>query len=135
VLTLVRELAPCPPSIRRTETVTPADLSFRCHPLLFPQALANLHLNAVEAQRGQDQGAIRTSTHLHEELIEVLVEDDGPGIPEAARATIFDPLVTGKDDGTGLGLAAVRAVVEAHGGNIEVLSAERGAIFRVRIPA
>ncbi|MCS6900650.1 MAG: sensor histidine kinase [Myxococcales bacterium] len=135
ILTLVHELVPCPPSLLLTETVTPEDLAFRCHLLLFPQALANLYLNAIEAQRNQEHSAIRTSIRFHEGLIEVLVEDDGPGIPTTVRATLFEPLVSGKADGTGLGLAVVRAIIEAHSGSIEVLPGERGAAFLVRLPA
>jgi signal transduction histidine kinase len=70
------------------------------------------------------------------------VADDGPGIPAAARAQIFDRFVrgTGSADtaptpGTGLGLAIVRAVARSHGGDVEAVeSSSGGALFRVRLP-
>ncbi len=52
--------------------------------------------------------------------IEVRVADDGPGIPSDQRDRVFDPYVTGKADGTGLGLAMVRQTVEQHQGHIRV---------------
>nr|HEX4314538.1 ATP-binding protein [Kofleriaceae bacterium] len=64
------------------------------------------------------------------------VADTGPGVPEAERDKIFEPFHTGKVQGTGLGLAVARRVVEAHGGTIQVGRAPNGgALFRVVIPA
>jgi signal transduction histidine kinase len=64
------------------------------------------------------------------------VEDDGPGVPESLCETLFNPFVTTKKEGTGLGLAFSRKVVEAHGGSIEVdRSIELGgARFRIHMP-
>ena len=50
----------------------------------------------------------------------VEVSDDGPGIPAPERATVFDPYVTGKAEGTGLGLALVKQAVEQHSGDIRI---------------
>ena len=61
------------------------------------------------------------------------VADDGPGIPEDARAEIFEPGVSGAEDGTGFGLAIVRRIAEAHGWTIEVAESQAGgARFEVR---
>jgi two-component system sensor histidine kinase HydH len=63
------------------------------------------------------------------------VADHGPGVPEDAREKIFEPFHTGKTQGTGLGLAVARRVVESHGGTLSVLSAPSGgALFRAEIP-
>ncbi len=63
------------------------------------------------------------------------VHDDGPGIDEALRDRLFDPFASGRKDGTGLGLANCRRIVEAHGGQIEVDSSPgAGTTFRLRIP-
>ena len=62
------------------------------------------------------------------------IEDSGPGIGVDVQAMIFEPFFTTKRDGTGLGLATVRRIVEQHGGVIEASNAEgRGACFRVRL--
>ena len=63
------------------------------------------------------------------------VADDGRGIPANVRDTIFDPLFTTKPSGTGLGLAVVERVVDAHGGELAVDSSEAGTRFRVKLPA
>ena len=61
--------------------------------------------------------------------------DHGPGVPEEDRDKIFEPFFTGKTQGTGLGLAVVRRVIEQHGGTIAVLSNPGGgALFRAEIP-
>lgn len=63
------------------------------------------------------------------------VSDHGPGVPVEDRERIFEPFHTGKTQGTGLGLAVARRVVESHGGTLSVLSAPSGgALFRAEIP-
>jgi two-component system sensor histidine kinase HydH len=65
----------------------------------------------------------------------IAVADRGPGVPETDRDKIFEPFVTGKTRGTGLGLAVTKRIVELHGGAIAVLSNPGGgALFRVEIP-
>ncbi|MDE2447054.1 MAG: two-component sensor histidine kinase, partial [Alphaproteobacteria bacterium] len=66
--------------------------------------------------------------------LEVCVHDTGPGVPEALRPHIFDPFVTGKPQGKGLGLALVAKIVSDHGGVVECLASERGTTFRVLLP-
>ena len=62
------------------------------------------------------------------------VEDRGPGVPEADREKIFEPFHSGKTQGTGLGLAVARRVVELHDGTLAVHSSPQGALFRAEIP-
>jgi signal transduction histidine kinase len=63
------------------------------------------------------------------------VRDNGRGIPAGLRDRIFDPFVTGRDDGVGLGLTFVKRVVHEHGGTVELVSNEEpGACFRVALP-
>jgi signal transduction histidine kinase len=65
----------------------------------------------------------------------VLVEDDGPGIPENLVGRIFDPFVTTKQKGTGLGLATCHTIVTEHGGSIDVeTEVGKGTKMIVRIP-
>jgi two-component system sensor histidine kinase HupT/HoxJ len=66
----------------------------------------------------------------------VVVEDNGSGVPESIRDAMFDPDVTTRPEGTGLGLTLVKGVLEAHGGSIEYdRSPLGGARFTCRLPA
>ena len=99
------------------------------------QVWTNLVDNAVDATGGRGLLTLRTRAGAAGVLVEV--EDDGPGIPEAARARVFDPFFTTKPpgSGTGLGLHIVRnIVVDRHGGQIELESAPGRTVFRVRLP-
>jgi len=64
----------------------------------------------------------------------VQVEDDGPGVPEHLRASIFYPLVTGRSNGTGLGLAVAQDLVTRHGGIIEFESEPGRTVFTLLLP-
>ncbi|MBI1318688.1 MAG: response regulator [Candidatus Hydrogenedens sp.] len=115
------------------------------------QLIMNLCTNAYEAI-GENEGEIRVSLHPikldaiqgHLErlrpgpYLELLVEDDGPGIAPEIRERVFDPFFTTKEQGkgTGMGLATVHDIVENHGGKISASNGDkRGAQFRVLIPA
>ena len=68
--------------------------------------------------------------------VEIVVEDDGPGVPESILERIFEPNFSTKSGGTGLGLAICRQIVESLRGEIHVESgSEGGAVFRVHLPA
>jgi signal transduction histidine kinase len=103
-------------------------------PELMRQTFLNLCKNAVQAMRGQDEG------HLHLELrrepgrLVVDVRDTGPGIAPEQRRKLFNPFYTTRAKGTGLGLAIVRKNVELHGGTVETLDHQGGALFRVELP-
>lgn len=62
------------------------------------------------------------------------VTDSGPGIDPALAATLFEPFVTGRPDGVGLGLAIAREIAAAHGGTLEIVPAAAGAHFRMTVP-
>lgn len=83
------------------------------------QVLINLVGNAIEALTERGHGTIRVeASPLGPEWIEVRVVDDGPGMDPEVRAQIFEPFVTTKAAGTGLGLTVVQRIVELHGGEV-----------------
>jgi signal transduction histidine kinase len=118
---------------------------------LCEQVFTNLVLNACEAM-GDDGGDLKIN--IHREAAEntmkavVEIEDSGPGVPGEMREQIFNPFVSTKKTGVGLGLAIVSKIVDAHGGKVtqgddssenpssaKPSSAKRGASFRVIFPA
>jgi PAS domain S-box-containing protein len=100
----------------------------------FTQVFLNLVLNACDAMPASGTLTIRLRPAPGGAVL-AEVADNGPGIPAEVRAQIFEPFVTTKSAGTGLGLAVTRDIVERHGGRIQVENgAEHGAIFRITLP-
>ncbi|ATB30760.1 sensor histidine kinase [Melittangium boletus] len=111
---------------------------FAFHAGQLGQVLLNLLRNALDAM-GSEGGEVRVSTRVVAEgQVELVVADDGPGIPPVLRARIFEPFFTTKDvgRGSGLGLAICRQIIaENHQGSLELdESVPRGACFRIRLP-
>ena len=98
---------------------------------LLRQALVNLLLNAVEAAGESGWTALACDTNDHE--VRLTVSDGGPGPPPEVAARLFEPFVTSKPDGVGLGLAASRRIVEQHGGTL-TFSAAPHTRFEIRLP-
>lgn len=101
------------------------------------RALQNLVLNAVEAFSRGKGNRIVISVTAQGQWVEILFEDDGPGLPTKLGAGVFDPFVSsGKKGGTGLGLSIAKGIVEAHGGSMTLGVGKycQGAAFRIRIP-
>lgn len=104
------------------------------------QVVMNLLINAKQAIAEQDGAKeINVSCQLNtrKSMIELLVNDNGPGVPEEIREQIFDPFFTtkGVGHGTGMGLSLVHGIITGHGGTIELLKTEqKGAHFRVCLP-
>ena len=97
------------------------------------RALRNLIVNAVEAQEGG--GRVDVSLEGEPEWAVIRVEDEGPGVPDDLLDEIWNPDMTTKRHGTGLGLAMVRQTVAHHGGTVTAGNrAEGGAAFEVRLP-
>jgi signal transduction histidine kinase len=68
--------------------------------------------------------------------VEIAVEDSGPGVDAATRRRLFEPLITTKERGIGLGLALVKRIAERHGGSVAYSDRPGGgARFTVRLPA
>ncbi len=94
-------------------------------------ALLNLLQNALEACR--PDGKVRVSVTLPEDFIQIAVLDSGPGVADAVRERIFEPFVTGKPEGVGLGLALAARVAEAEGGTLTYERILNWTEFRFRI--
>ncbi len=97
------------------------------------QVFINIMTNAIHAQsRG---GSLKVIIESREDLVMVAFEDTGIGIPAERLADIFNPFMTTKEDGTGLGLSMALRIVEEHGGRIEVQSVfGEGSTFTVYLP-
>jgi signal transduction histidine kinase len=101
---------------------------------LFARSMENLVSNALQAV-ADGKGRVRITLEGNDEQIEVRVDDNGPGVSAELAKTVFDPHITGRPDGHGLGLSMVREVLRAHGGTIHhEPSLMGGACFVARIP-
>ena len=102
-------------------------------PELLKIAFQNLLLNAAQAVRGQ--GSIRVRLHHSANRTIVDIVDTGPGIPPEHHERLFTPFFTTKARGTGLGLATVRRIAEAHDGEVHVVqTGPGGTVMRVSLP-
>lgn len=112
------------------------------------QLLVNLIKNALEAIGADNtgmkntQGQLNISTRLEDQAVGsgvqsvfLLLQDNGPGIPEDILPRLFEPYVTSKHKGTGLGLAIVKKIVEEHGGTLSAGNLEpKGTMITIRLP-
>jgi signal transduction histidine kinase len=101
------------------------------------QVLLNLLLNAIDACKDlpAEQREIRVHSDLQESgSMNVSVSDNGSGIPPERLSKIFEPFVSTKPGGMGLGLFLVRTIVEAHGGHVWATNEEQGATLRFTLP-
>lgn len=110
---------------------------------LLGQAFVNLLKNAAEAIEGEDAAGDRpgqievTLRDVPHEAVEILIEDNGPGFPDAARDRLLEPYVTTREKGTGLGLAIVNRIIMDHGGTITLQNrpdGRQGARVSIRLP-
>lgn len=114
------ELAPVAPELR-----------LFCDPGLLERAIINIIRNADEAGARR----IRIEAGGEGERLLLRISDDGPGIGEEVAGRIFEPFFSTKAKGSGLGLAMVREIIEAHGGRVEVESpAAGGTVFGLELP-
>ena len=113
------------------------------NPIELEQVFINLIRNAIESQ--PSGATVHVSTRLIGEEIEIVIEDDGPGIPEIHANHVFDPFYTTRlrEGGTGLGLSVAHGIIEDHGGsmwlahtaNTSSPDSASGARFHIRLPA
>ncbi|WIG56815.1 MAG: Nitrogen regulation protein NtrB [Rhodanobacteraceae bacterium] len=104
------------------------------------QAVLNLVRNAVEANaarvilRSRAEAGWRDSQGQRVPALRIEVEDNGDGVPHAIAATLFEPMVSGRPDGTGLGLALAREIAREHGGELTWRSLDAGSCFVLLLP-
>ncbi|HED66136.1 MAG TPA: PAS domain-containing sensor histidine kinase [Planctomycetes bacterium] len=102
---------------------------------LFEEVFTNLIRNSIQARTEEGGRLVLRAIPSAGGWIELQVEDDGPGIPRHLLPDLFQPFVSGRAEGFGIGLALVRKIVEAHDGTVEVDTGELGgARFRIRLP-
>lgn len=126
----IRERAPS--GVTVDVKIPDPSLRIRIDPVSLQMALVDLGTNAVNALPGS--GHVTLVCTRETAGVVLMVCDDGPGVPEGIRHEIFDPFFTTRAQGSGLGLANVRKIVEAHGGSVELADSRRGAHFRIRLP-
>ena len=91
----------------------------------------NILINAIQAI-GKQNGEINIKFEEEEEFIAIHFENSGPPIPESILPHIFEPLITTKEIGTGLGLASCKKIIENHGGIIDAKN--NPTTFTIRLP-
>lgn len=102
------------------------------------QVILNLILNAEQAMRSAHRGGTLTvTTKSVDAMVTIEIQDDGPGVPAALAGRVFEPFFSTKEvgEGTGLGLSIAMGIAEAHGGTLTLVSTEKGACFRLALPA
>jgi len=101
------------------------------------QVMFNLLRNAIEAFRDiapESGRRVEASLKLESNLAVLEVADNGPGVDTQLLERLFTPFATGRSEGTGLGLALSKRLVEGFGGEIYYIPNSRGALFRVELP-
>jgi signal transduction histidine kinase len=101
------------------------------------QVILNLAVNGMDAMKDtpDENRIISIRTSRVEKFAELSVSDGGPGIPEDKLKEVFEPFVTSKAEGMGMGLSIARTIIEAHHGQIWAKNRDHGgASFRIRLP-
>ena len=99
------------------------------------QVLLNLIRNGIEAMAASTRRELVLSAVPEADRIRIEIADSGPGVPAEVAAQLFQPFVTSKPDGMGLGLAICRGIVEAHGGQLSMAAnPQGGAVFAFTLP-
>jgi two-component system sensor kinase FixL len=98
------------------------------------QLLLNLVRNAMEAMAGVETRELTISSDVAEEGLRITVRDTGPGLAPHVAARLFQPFVTTKPDGMGIGLKICQSIIEGHGGTIVAQEGNPGAVFVICLP-
>ena len=137
-LTDLLQAEPSPPQLRHDYDPSVPDLLGDADRL--QQVLLNLARNALEAHactltlRTRVEHGVRLGERVLRMALRVDVIDDGIGVPSALRDTLFQPLVSGRADGSGLGLALSREIAHGHGGELRCTSRPGDTVFSLYLP-
>jgi two-component system, NtrC family, nitrogen regulation sensor histidine kinase GlnL len=129
---------PSPPGLRHDYDPSLPDVHGDADRL--QQVMLNLARNAIEAGaqtltlRSRVEHGVRLGDRMLRSALRLDVMDDGPGVPQALRDTLFEPLVSGRADGTGLGLALSREIAHEHGGELRYVSRPGETVFSLYLP-
>ncbi|MDB4933775.1 MAG: Flagellar sensor histidine kinase FleS [Labilithrix sp.] len=121
----------------QVELVAAPSDDVECDQILLGQAISNLVQNALIASGRRSPVRVEATLEprARPEMLRIAIDDDGDGVPIDARPRLFTPFFTTRATGTGLGLALVKRIAEAHGGSVAYEPpAERGASFVLRVP-
>lgn len=123
-----------PPGVTLEVSGVDALPELRGDPIQLRQALHNLLDNALHAVG--KSGTVTVQAAAADGAIEIAVADSGPGVPPTIRKRLFEPLISARSSGIGLGLALVKRLIERHGGTIAYapLPGQSGARFLVQLP-
>lgn len=129
---------PLPPEITLRRTIA-SGATLAIDPERFRRVIINLMDNARQAMQGDASGGaeriLAVGTEADSDSVTVTVSDTGPGIPTEMKDRLFEPLVSTKGFGVGLGLSIVKGIVEQHGGGIRIVSRTgEGTQATIRLP-
>ncbi len=128
-----------PPESIRIERDGAREATVFADPALLQRVLVNVLRNSIQAitgaPAGSGSGLVRVMWDEDQGFDRIEVRDDGPGVPAGIAPRIFEPMFTTRAHGAGLGLASCRALIQAHGGTIELIDrVDHGATIRIRLP-
>jgi two-component system sensor histidine kinase FlrB len=125
------------PGAKLTIRTEAPDLAVCANAPSLVSAVLNLATNALQAGSGDIELELlaRRERGPAGDRAQIVVSDNGPGVPAAVRERIFEPFFTTRARGNGIGLAIVKSVVEAHAGSVFLADAARGATFIIDLPA
>jgi PAS domain S-box-containing protein len=125
---------------KKEKIITVFELSDDLPPALIDRVqiqlvLFNLLRNSLEAMSSAKKRVLSVSTSQKDNAIEVSISDTGPGLPQEVQDRLFEPFVTTKSDGMGVGLSICHEIIEAHGGTLRATSnPEAGTVFTFTVP-
>ena len=109
-------------------------LPVHADPTLLHVVLTNMLSNAFDFAEQNTAPAVSVTCGARGRTCWVRVSDNGPGVATAVRPRLFEPFVTGRSNGVGIGLALSRRIARAHGGDLSLLDAPSGALFELTLP-